>query len=69
MPDFQSLPYRLCVATAVFNRSQTRKAQIHPDGHGVWTAAGYTVGFFLEHDRGTEDVPRVLRGLEKALKY
>src|SRR2546421_5237038 len=51
-------------ATAVFNRSQTRKAQIHPDGHGVWTAAGYTVGFFLEHDRGTEDVPRVLRKLK-----
>lgn len=29
-------------------------AGIHPDGHGIWHAGGYTVGFFLEHDRGTE---------------
>jgi hypothetical protein len=27
---------------------------VHPDGHGVWTADGTTVGFWLEYDTGTE---------------
>src|SRR5262249_2857186 len=31
-------------------------AAIHPDGHGIWQADRRTVGFFLEHDRGTENV-------------
>jgi hypothetical protein len=35
--------------TAVYARSG-----IQPDGHGVWVAAGRQVGFFPEHDRGTE---------------
>ena len=30
-------------------------AGIHPDGHGIWRHHGHTVGFFLEHDRGTEN--------------
>ena len=51
-------------AAAVFRRSQTRKTNIQPDGHGIWTAGGHTVGFFLEYDRSTEDVPRVLRKLK-----
>ncbi|MGN9920277.1 replication-relaxation family protein [Micromonospora palomenae] len=38
-------------------------AEIRPDGHGIWTAAGRTVGFFLEHDNGTEPLARVLRKL------
>ncbi|GAA4215215.1 replication-relaxation family protein [Actinocatenispora rupis] len=29
-------------------------SQIHPDGHGVWTGPDGPVGFFLEHDTGTE---------------
>jgi Replication-relaxation len=33
---------------------------VHPDGHGLWQAAGRTVGFFLEHDTGTENRPRVI---------
>ncbi|MEV6527906.1 replication-relaxation family protein [Longispora sp. NPDC051575] len=33
---------------------------IHPDAHGIWHAAGRTVGFFLEHDNGTENHARVL---------
>ena len=27
---------------------------IRPDGHGIWQAHDHTIGFFLEHDRGTE---------------
>jgi hypothetical protein len=38
-------------------------AGIRPDGHGIWHADGVTVGFFLEHDRGTEDHHRLLRKL------
>ncbi|WP_428962992.1 replication-relaxation family protein [Micromonospora fluostatini] len=38
-------------------------AGIRPDGHGIWTAAGHTVGFFLEHDNGTEPLRTVLRKL------
>ncbi|MGC4857538.1 replication-relaxation family protein, partial [Micromonospora sp. DT4] len=29
-------------------------AGVQPDGHGIWHAGGRTVGFFLEHDNGTE---------------
>ncbi|MEV4511529.1 replication-relaxation family protein [Dactylosporangium sp. NPDC049525] len=36
---------------------------IRPDGHGIWHAHDRTVGFFLEHDRGTEDLPRVVAKL------
>jgi hypothetical protein len=45
-------------STAVYAR-----AGIRPDGHGVWTAAGRQVGFFLEHDNGTEPLGTVLRKL------
>ncbi|MFG1952446.1 replication-relaxation family protein [Micromonospora sp. NPDC048830] len=38
-------------------------AGIRPDGHGIWHAAGRTVGFFLEHDNGTEPLRTVLRKL------
>jgi len=38
-------------------------AGIRPDGHGIWCAAGRQVGFFLEHDNGTEPLPVVLRKL------
>ena len=38
-------------------------AGIHPDGHGIWQADGRTVGFFLEHDRGTENLSVVLAKL------
>jgi Replication-relaxation len=37
------------VATAVY-----ALAGIHPDGHGIWEAEGRAIGFFLEHDTGTE---------------
>ncbi|MER7276643.1 replication-relaxation family protein [Dactylosporangium sp. NPDC000244] len=36
---------------------------IRPDGHGIWHSHDHTVGFFLEHDRGTEDLPRVVAKL------
>jgi protein involved in plasmid replication-relaxation len=32
---------------------------IRADGHGVWEAHGRSVGFFLEHDRGSEDHRRL----------
>jgi len=46
-------------ATAAFSR-----AKIFPDGHGVFTAGGSTVGFFLEYDRDTENLARVVRKLK-----
>jgi hypothetical protein len=50
----------------------SKPIRVFPDGHGVWTAAGQTVGFFLEHDRGTENLARVvakLRGYEDLARY
>ncbi|QGN48079.1 hypothetical protein GKC29_15350 [Micromonospora sp. WMMC415] len=47
-------------------------AGIRPDGHGIWTAGGRTVGFFLEHDNGTEppaSVLRKLRAYERLAEY
>lgn len=38
---------------------------IRPDGHGVWAAGGREVGFFLEHDNGTETIGTVLRKLRE----
>ena len=38
-------------------------AGIRPDGHGIWRAADRDVGFFVEHDNGTEPIPTVLRKL------
>lgn len=38
-------------------------AGIHPDGHGIWTAHGTTVGFFLELDNDTENLARVIAKL------
>jgi hypothetical protein len=35
-------------------------AGVRPDGHGIWSHDTTTVGFFLEHDRGTEPLHRVL---------
>ncbi|MPZ26478.1 MAG: hypothetical protein GEV12_08475 [Micromonosporaceae bacterium] len=36
---------------------------IRPDGHGIWTEAGATVGFHLECDLGTEALPRLVTKL------
>src|SRR5690348_3714688 len=40
-----------------------RYMRIRPDGHGLWTARGRTVGWFLETDMGTESLPRLLAKL------
>lgn len=53
-------------ATAVF---RTALSQIRPDGHGIWQVGRRRVGFFLEHDRGTEDVARVLRKLVQYARH
>jgi len=45
-------------ATAVYTL-----AGIHPDGHGIWYSPNATVGFFLEHDRGTETIATVMAKL------
>lgn len=45
---------------------------IRPDGHGIWQADGAAVGFFVEHDRGTENLPRVvakLRGYARLAEF
>src|SRR6266545_2181680 len=36
----------------------------HPDGHGVWTENGCTVGFWVEYDTGSEPARRVLDKLD-----
>jgi hypothetical protein len=54
-------------ATAVHSR-----AKIFPDGHGIWRSHGTTVGFFVEHDRDTENLARVVRklqGYERLARY
>ncbi|MGQ5265223.1 replication-relaxation family protein [Micromonospora sp. ZYX-F-536] len=38
-------------------------AGIRPDGHGIWSVDGHTVGFFLEHDNATEPLATVLAKL------
>ena len=45
-------------ATAAYAASGRTLAR--PDGHGVWRSGTASVGFFLEHDTGTEDVARVV---------
>src|SRR4051794_781446 len=37
--------------------------RIHPDGHGVWTDRHGETGFFLELDRGTEQISRLIAKL------
>lgn len=36
---------------------------IQPDGHGLWRDGNRLVGFFLEYDTGTEDLPRLIEKL------
>ncbi|MCI0688221.1 MAG: replication-relaxation family protein, partial [Sporichthyaceae bacterium] len=36
----------------------------HPDGHGVWTEHGRTIGFWLEYDTGSEPAHRVVAKLD-----
>ncbi len=43
-------------------------AGVHPDGHGIWQAGNSTVGFFLEHDRGTEPLRTLLAKLPAYLR-
>ncbi|GIJ49392.1 hypothetical protein Val02_62780 [Virgisporangium aliadipatigenens] len=47
-------------ATAAF---RLPRVDIRPDGHGIWREGSTHIGLFLEHDRGTEDIDRVLRKL------
>ncbi len=37
---------------------------VRPDGYGRWRQAGTEVDFFLEYDRGTEDLGRLLSKLD-----
>jgi hypothetical protein len=39
------------------------RANIRPDGHGIWQVDDQRVGFFREHDNNTEDLPRVIAKL------
>src|SRR5689334_15486085 len=41
-------------AYAAASYATTTAGGVRPDGHGIWHAGGRTVGFFLEHDNGTE---------------
>jgi len=40
-------------------RSSSAFSYVQPDGHGIWTSRGRTVGFFLECDTGTENLSRL----------
>jgi Replication-relaxation len=62
-------------ATDTYNRTGNSPG-IHPDGHGIWQATSradaQTVGFFLELDRSTENLARVigkLRGYETLARF
>lgn len=44
--------------------STARFLTVKPDGHGLWTTGGHTIGFFLECDLGTEALPRLVAKLE-----
>src|SRR5207245_347148 len=37
---------------------------VHPDGWGLWEEAGRSVGFFLEYDRGSEPLDRLVAKLD-----
>jgi hypothetical protein len=37
--------------------------RLHPDGHALWRDTGTVIGVFLEYDRGTEDLWRLVRKL------
>jgi hypothetical protein len=54
-------------ATAVYGAVAAAAAGpgIRPDGHGVWETGGREVGFWLEHDNGTETIGTVLRKLRE----
>jgi hypothetical protein len=41
---------------------------VRPDGHGLWTDGGATVGFFLEADTGTEPLTRVVGKLDAYIR-
>ncbi|WJK33131.1 replication-relaxation family protein [Solwaraspora sp. WMMA2065] len=48
------------------------QAGIRPDGHGIWTTADTSTGFWLEHDNDTENLARVvakLRGYERLTTF
>lgn len=42
--------------------------RIHPDGHGVWADGVHEAGFFLELDRGTEPLGRLVDKLNSYRK-
>lgn len=37
--------------------------RIHPDGHALWRHRATVIGLFLEYDRGTENLTRLVRKL------
>ncbi|WP_245848701.1 replication-relaxation family protein [Lentzea kentuckyensis] len=41
-----------------------RDIRLRPDGYGCWEEHGRTVRFFLEHDTGTESLPKVMGKLD-----
>lgn len=45
-------------------RSTSEFLGIQPDGHGLWSIHGKAVGFFLEHDTGSEPLTRLVSKLD-----
>ena len=43
---------------------KSTRVVINPDGHGLWTVAEHTVGFWLEADTGSEPLTRVISKLD-----
>lgn len=46
----------------------TWKTYVQPDGYGRWNTRNRHLDFFLEHDNGTESLPRVVAKLDNYLR-
>ena len=49
---------------AASQQFKSSKVMINPDGHGLWTDNGTTMGFWLEADTGSEPLTRVVSKLD-----
>lgn len=51
-----------------YTTRQFHKILLQPDGHGLWTEARHTTGFWLEADTGSEPLTRVVSKLDSYRK-
>nr|WP_269330525.1 replication-relaxation family protein [Kineosporia babensis] len=58
--DSPGEPPRLARWWSARHTAKAMDQRVRPDGHGVWATAGVQVPFYLEYDRGTEPLPRLI---------